>query len=192
MTNTLRSRGTLIAVLVFTSAYAALRYNVLKGIAWEHLPLYVLNKTVAWAGVTLMLVASWQALARRDNWVSNPHFIQGRALAGLHVLTSVVLLSPARYPDLFDAAHQLKGPGELALLGGVVATACVVSATRSTLLALLLPVAVVAHCALLGARNWLTPDKWPGYMVPITLLSALVALATAVLAAVGAQRRPRT
>ena len=46
---------------------------------------------------------------------------------------------------------------------------------------LTLPVAIAVHTAFLGAPGWLTPDKWPGHLVPITLLSFLVAVTTLVL-----------
>ena len=32
-------------------AYAVLRYNVFKGVEWMHLPLYIINKSVALAGI---------------------------------------------------------------------------------------------------------------------------------------------
>lgn len=177
---TLRANAPLVGILAVTTAYAALRYNVFKGIAWEHLPLYVANKAVAWTSITLLAVAAVQAVARRQELLSSRYVAQSAALGAAHVLMTLVLLSPPRYPDLFDVTMQLTMVGELALLAGVIGAACAAMVRRSRAAALLLPVAVAGHCALLGARNWATPAKWPGNMPPITLICAVVAAVASV------------
>jgi len=186
-----RHHSTLLAVVAVTATYAAIRYNVFKGVGWEHFPLFVMNKSIAWSGTILLLLAGWQAVASRVDLVTSRYFIQAAALGGLHVLVSLVLLGPARYPDLFDRSMQLNLVGELALLGGVVATGCLVWVRSSMASAILLPLAVAAHCAILGFRNWITPGAWPGRMPPITLLSAMAAVAALVLTAVWSRRHPR-
>lgn len=175
-----RSHVPLVAALVVTSAYAVLRYNVLKGVPWEHLPLYVINKSVAWTSVTLVLVAALQALKGYSESAAR-NVSSGYTLAGLHVLMSLVLLSPARYPELFDPGQQLTAIGGLTALSGVLGVAGAFGARGNRLGPVFFSLAIATHCTLLGARGWFTPSKWPGYMVPITLLSALTALVAAIL-----------
>jgi hypothetical protein len=43
----------------------------------------------------------------------------------------------------------------------------------------------------MGAQTWLTPGKWPGYMLPITLLSFLAAVAMLVIVILWAVRAGR-
>jgi len=35
---------------------------------------------------------------------------------------------------------------------------------------------VVAHLVILGWKGWLTPQKWPGYIPPISLVAVVAAL----------------
>ena len=185
-----RSIAPLLGVLVVTTAYAVLRYNVFKGIAWDHVPLYVVNKAVAWTAITLLLVAAVRALRSRKDMLSSEYLAQAIAMGGMHALMSLVLISSARYPDLYDASQQLSLQGELALLAGVVAAACSTWARRRAVAAAALPLAVTLHCTALGARNWLLPSKWPGHLVPITLICAATAVVAAVATMAWARRPP--
>ena len=185
----LRNRTALIVTLASTTAYAALRYNVFKGVDWSQLPLYVLNKSIAWSSILLFALAARHAVKFSGELASNPRFVEGSALAGLHVLISLMLLAPANYPDFFDASARFKLTAGIAMLCGVLGALSAGAAKRATGFAILLPIAVFGHTTLLGAANWLTPAKWPGYMIPITLLSAVAALTTAGLAMVCATRR---
>jgi hypothetical protein len=176
-------RAITLGTLILTIAYAVVRYNVFKAIAWHHLPLFVLNKAVAWTATTLLLIAAVRAVARRENLLASPWLGIATGMGAVHVLMSLVLLSPERYASLYDASRQLSWVGELALLGGVVATVSNVLARRHKAAALFLPVAIVLHCTALGAHGWLTPSQWPGYMPPITLVCAVTATAASVIAA---------
>jgi hypothetical protein len=180
LTHTTQRRLTpLLLTLAVTSVYAVVRYHVFKGVPWAHLPLYVLNKAVAWSSIVLFAGAAWQAGRTSAGLVANPLFDQGRALAGAHVLGSLAQFSPATYPAFFDAAGGLSFVGEFALFGGVLATVGLLRASKAAAWLLLFPAAVALHTALVGLPNWLSPAKWPGYMPPITLLSAGTALAAA-------------
>ncbi len=185
----LRDRSALIVTLALTTAYAVLRYNVFKGVDWSQVPLYVLNKSVAWSSIVLFALAARHAVKTRGELAPNPRFVEGSALASLHVLMSLMLLAPANYPDFFDASARFKLTAGIAMLCGLLGTLSAAGARRATGSALLLSIAVFSHTTLLGAANWLTPAKWPGYMIPITLLSALAALAMSVLTFVWATRR---
>lgn len=95
-----RSLAPLVGILVVTTAYAVLRYNVFKGIAWDHVPLYVLNKAVAWTATTLILAASVQALRSRKDLLSNEYLVQAIAMGGIHVLMSLSVAERVTLPRL--------------------------------------------------------------------------------------------
>lgn len=176
------------AVLVATTLYATVRYNVCKGVPWAHWPLYVTNKALAWSSVTLLLVGALQALRGRVAKGALPAFVDGAALAGAHVLASLALLAPARYPDLFAVDGGFTLAGELTILAGVLASLALAAARRSVVALPALGVAVAVHVALLGSAGWLTPEKWPGYLVPITLLAFVTAAALVVVSVVAIRR----
>jgi hypothetical protein len=50
------SRIVIIAYL-FTAVYATLRSHIFKGVEWSHLPLFIMNKILAFSGF-ILLVAS--------------------------------------------------------------------------------------------------------------------------------------
>ncbi len=177
-------RAITLGTLILTLAYAVVRYNVFKGIAWHHLPLFVLNKSVAWTATVLLLVAVTRALVRRENLLVSPWLGLATGTGTVHVLMSLVLLGPERYPGLYDASRQLHWAGELALLGGVTAAVFNVLGRRHKVAALSLPAAISLHCAALGAGGWFTPTQWPGFMPPITLICAITAAVAACAACV--------
>jgi len=170
------------AVFAIASAYAVLRYNVLKGVPWEYLPLYVLNKSVAWTAITLVLIGVLQALRDTEGQASARSVSLGYTFGGLHVVMSLILMSPTRFPELYDSAQQLTALGGLSLLAGVLGVAAAFGGRGWRFGAVVFSLAIAAHCTLLGARGWLTPSKWPGHLVPITLISSLTAIAAMVVA----------
>ncbi len=155
-----------VALLCFVlaTAYAVTRYQVFGGVPWSRLPLYTLNKAVAFSAAAMFAAA---------------FFVRGRGagrvafwLATLHVLMSLSLLGPSYYPKLY-LDRGLTFTGELALLGGCLAFAlCLVPAVTGARYAVMAVAA--AHVCAIGFSGWFAPHTWPGYMPPITLLSFLL------------------
>lgn len=155
---------TALLCFVLATAYAVVRYHVFGGVPWSRLPLYTLNKAVAFSAAALFAAAcfsrGWDA-GRIAVW-----------LATLHVLMSLALLGPSCYPKLY-LDGGLNFTGDLALLGGCLAFAlCLIPAATVARYAVLAVAA--AHVCAIGFTGWLTPRAWPGYMPPITLLSCLI------------------
>ena len=180
--------------------YAVVRYNVFKGVPWEHLPLYVANKAAAVSAVALLassyLAGSWTRLfpgePERRRLLAKFLGLSGFAAAGLHALMSLALLSPAYYPKFFGADGKMTFAAELAAAAGVLGLFWMAvpaagslpnmeealgrrwwrRSQRSGYLALAM---AAVHTAAMGFSGWLRPGEWPGSLPPITLLGFLIA-----------------
>lgn len=192
-------------VLGLTLAYAVVRYHVLKGVPYSQLPLFTLNKAVSWTALCLLGLSSAMTPLTRLGFSKIDEKLPSRQhlgmlcclLAGIHIVVSLILISPQRFPKLFLDGN-LNVTGSLSLVFGVIAAAalvvCAVSSRpaesdaaqngrrpmvrRAGLVALL---AILMHVTVMGSRGWLTLSSWPGNLPPITLLSALCALTPLVL-----------
>lgn len=171
--------GTLAA----STAYATLRYNVFKGVAWSDWPHYTVNKSLALASLVLL---AWAVLRLAAGHRRTIRMLMAFAsgLAVTHSLVSLALLEP-QYYEAFYAT------GRLTLAAGVsltLASAAVAllqwgkgtradEAPRKAIFALA-AIAFISglHAALPSIPNWLAPARWPGGMPPITLISFLTGL----------------
>ena len=188
--------GTLIA----TSGYAVLRYALVGPVPFSQLPVYLLNKSIAWSALILVCIAlSTGSMSRISprlfaGWVSQRKFIglSGFMLATVHVVMSLSILTPSYYPSFFDGQSSTFN-----LLGGLTIQSGVVSwMLLSTLMLVSIPSVQQSisrqywlhwqrgaglGAALLGGGHvlygfagWWTPQTWHGGLPPITLLSFLL------------------
>jgi hypothetical protein len=173
------------AVWVITAAslaYATLRYNVFKGVAWTDWPVFILNKGLALA--SLLLLAAWILGHRRSTDASEPALLAAasRLMLG-HIGLSLAALSPVYFPAFFADGRLTWQAGTALAIGVAAAVALpVVSrpgrAHRSRLRGLgLIAFAAGCHAALFGYSSWFTPAAWPGSLPPITLVSFAAGLA---------------
>jgi len=181
-------RSTVLSLLGAV-AYATVRYNVCKGVAWSDWPVYTLNKAYALAALVLMLTFVVRTRLAQGMW-------QGRDLsaaglfAGLHVFVSLILLSPAYYDKLYLQGRLTASAGFAMLLGAVAAAMLAAGALRrggQGAVGGVMPVALLAfiaglHAGVQGFAGWFAPLKWPGLMPPITLISFLLGAAAVVVA----------
>ncbi|MCY4596969.1 MAG: hypothetical protein OXC19_19485 [Bryobacterales bacterium] len=181
-------------------AYAIVRYNVLGGVAWTHLPLYIVNKSAALAGVVLValayLVGKLFGGAHGSERVrSKAKFLglAGFSMITVHVLMAMVLLSPAYFEKFYETSGKFNLSGEMTFLCGVLAYGCLLVPAIATLphmydalgmgrwlrsqhmgyVALGL---ACGHTFSMGYKGWIDLASWPGRMPPITLLGFLCAL----------------
>lgn len=181
--------------------YAILRYNVFQGVEWSHVPLFIVNKSVAFAGVIFVAMAylagkSFGGPAGSETARARAKFLgmTGFAMLTVHVLMSMVLLSPANYEKFYEASGRLNLTGELTFLFGVLAYGCLLFPAIATapymydalgmerwLKAQHMGYAALAlacgHTVAMGSKGWIDVSAWPGAMPPITLLGFLAALA---------------
>ena len=110
------------AVWVITAAslaYATLRYNVFKGVAWADWPVFILNKGLALA--SLLLLAAWILGHRRSTDASEPALLAAASRLMLaHIGLSLAALSPVYFPAFF-ADGRLTWQAGTALAIGVAA-----------------------------------------------------------------------
>ena len=157
-------------------AYATLRYNVFKGVAWSDWPVFVLNKGLALS--SMMLLAAWILRHRRSTDVSEPGLLAAASRLMLaHIGLSLVVLSPVYFPAFFVDGRLTWQAGAALAIGMAAAVGLpVVSRPGHAHLSRLRGLGLIAcaagcHAALFGYSSWFTPAAWPGHLLPITLIS---------------------
>ena len=190
-------RNKLISLIILGGflAYAILRYHVFKGIEWIHFPLYTLNKVLSVGGLSMLTVSGIIMLKNRT---SHPSFVDhtlvtlGIICILLHVLVSMMLISPTVYESLYGVDQTFNWMGELSMFFGVLGTLFII--LFRILPGLLndehkyqslekikksLPPGFLffgMHVFFLGCQGWLKPSDWPGGMPPISMISFVVAV----------------
>ena len=181
--------------------YAVVRYHIAGDVPWQHFPLFILNKATSLAAVGF--VASAYLVGRVIRWYNDDLAMRlvvvkfcglmGFFLAGMHALFSVVLMTPAYYPQYFLDDGRLNLRGEVAMAVGVIAMFLLLAPAITTLpmmakalggqrwrrnqrLGYAALVLVVVHLVALGLTGWLAPAGWNGGMPPISLVAVLIAL----------------
>jgi hypothetical protein len=165
------------AIIAAAIAYATLRYNVFKGVPWGDWPVFVLNKAIALS--SLVLLAAWILRHRRATDISEPALLAAASRLMLaHAALSLIVLSPAYFPAFFMEGRLTWQAGAALAMGVAAAVGLpVVSrpgrAHRSRLRGIgLIAFAAGSHAALFGYSTWFTPAAWPGYLLPITMISS--------------------
>jgi DMSO/TMAO reductase YedYZ heme-binding membrane subunit len=189
------------AIFGTSLAYSIVRYHFVGDTPWTHFPLFILNKATSLAAVGF--VASSYLIGKIFRWHDhNKHLrlvvikfcgIFGFFLAGIHAFLSLCLLRPAYFEKFFLEDGQLNFTAELSMTVGVIGLFLLMSPAISTLP--MLPKAiggwrwkrsqrvgylalafVVIHLVVMGYKGWMTPSKWPGGLLPISLVAVIVAL----------------
>src|SRR3989338_7743141 len=121
----LRAIAIIIAVVfAITFAYAVVRYNVIKGVPWQQLPLFISNKAIALAAVAFIalsydfgpLARFWPKVFARELSTRKFFGLLGFGLAAAHAIISLLIFSQAYYPRFFTEAGKLNLTGELSML----------------------------------------------------------------------------
>jgi DMSO/TMAO reductase YedYZ heme-binding membrane subunit len=173
----------------------------------------LINKAISLSAVGLLALSY---LIRRWRWLRPAHPVRTLAviqfcglggfwLVGVHATLSLAILSPDYFPKFFED-RKLSFAGELSMLCGVVALWCYVLPVMATLpqtrqalgahrwrryqqLGYAGLVLVIVHLAFMGFPQWFSPSEWPGYMPPITMLGAALALAPLVVRLLASRRK---
>jgi len=188
-----------LVIFLAVSAYAVIRYNVIKGTPWTELPLFISNKAISLSAI-IFIVLSYALGSMARFWpgifVPALNFrkffgLLGFGLAAIHGLISLLIFTPAYYPKFFSSAGKLNLIGELSMLFGVLAffvfslvAISSISAVANSMgqehwlkiqrfgyLGLFL---VFFHVFVMGFEGWMNPAGWPGGLLPISLVAAIV------------------
>lgn len=189
------------AIFGASLAYSIVRYHIVGDTPWTHFPLFILNKATSLAAVGL--VASSYLIGKVFRWHDHDKPLRlvvikfcgifGFFLAGIHALLSLCLLNPAYFQKFFGEDGRLNFTGELSITAGVIGLFLLVSPAISTLpmmpkaiggwrwkrgqrVGYLALAFVVVHLVAMGYKGWMTPSKWPGGLLPISLIAVIVAL----------------
>ncbi len=182
-------RNFVIAIVIISWLYAFIRYNILKGIAFAHLPLYVTNKSMA---ISAIIILSTAAITFGEEGEKSRNYLNtiGFLLVILHVIMSVVVLNKSYFDTMFYKG-RLTALSELALLVGILAfisffilflNRIASDKFRTTLglifnnnfISILGLIFLLFHTFFIGFKSWLNPEKWPGYLPPITLIGFVI------------------
>jgi DMSO/TMAO reductase YedYZ heme-binding membrane subunit len=204
-----------LVVFGLSLLYAVIRYHFVGSVAWEHFPLFILNKIVSLAAV--IFIACSYLVGRVIKWHNHDKAMRlvvvkfcglmGFGLAGIHAFMSFCLLNPAYFAKYFAEDGRLNLQGEIGMATGAIALWFLVSPAVTTLpmmpaaiggqrwkrsqrLGYAALVLVVGHLVALGLKGWMSPTKWD-YMPPISLL-ALIAAAIPVIVKLSEKARGRS
>jgi DMSO/TMAO reductase YedYZ heme-binding membrane subunit len=191
------SAGRIIAVtLLFSLAYAVVRYHVVGPVPWKDFPFFILNKGTA-LGAFILLTCNFAFGPLNNLGVKIPEgWLDARKALGMtgfllvliHALMSFMLFSPAIYGKFFGADGSLTLLAGLSMLGGVLAfvvlwaynlsfqthlredKAFIQFITSRTFL-LWAMILGGAHVLFMGYQGWLTPSGWHGGIPPVSLVA---------------------
>ena len=182
-------------------AYAVVRYHIAGDVLWRYFPLFILNKVVSLAAV--FFVGASYLIGKIIHWHDHDPRLRlvvtkfcglvGFFLAAIHAVMSVSLLRPPYFAKYFDATGRLNLQCEVGVSLGILALFFLLSPAITTLpmmpkalggwrwkrsqrvgyLALSL---VAIHLVALGLQGWLTPERWPAGLVPISLIAFVAAV----------------
>ncbi len=180
--------------------YAIVRYNVFKGVEWIHLPLYIVNKSFAFGGLSFIaasyLSGKWIKVyagdEKRRRSLAKFLGLSGLYFIGMHVFASLAMLSPIYYEKFFLETGKLNLIGELTVLFGIVGVGFLMFPAVTTLPLMYEALGGVrwqraqrmgywtlliaaGHTLVMGYGGWFDTSTWPGGLPPITLLGFLVA-----------------
>ncbi len=190
-------------LLAVAFAYAIVRYNIIKGVPWQELPLLISNKAIALAAVVFIalsydfgpLARFWPRAFVPLLWERKYFGLLGFGLAAVHSLISLLLFSQPYYPKFFTEAGKLNLTGELSMLFGVLAFSIFAMIAVTSIPAVEKSIdarrwqalqrlgyfaffLVLLHVLVMGIEGWLKPAGWPGGLLPISMVAFIVIAST--------------
>jgi len=182
-------------VFAFALIYSVVRYHIFKGVGWEHLPLFIGNKVMALTGILLIALSVLTRSKSRESYDyvrKKLYSYSGYFFISLHVLASLVMVNNGYYEKFFSG-NQMNLTGELSMLFGIIAfyiyTVTIfrswlekensqnsAAIKKDVIYRYTTHLLVMGHLLFMGLSSWFFPTEWPGYMLPISLLSFLLLL----------------
>ena len=172
-----------LGILLVAGIYATLRYVVFGSVYWGHIPVYILNKTMAIASVYTLLLSAYANL-KKDNKKARDWGTISLHLVIYHVGLSLLILTPEYYPYWFWKG-KLTFLNEINLTFGVFSTYCYImlfmtrpQTLHMAVFKILASFAAGVHIFAMAYGTWFNPQWWPGHMPPISLWSFIFVLGT--------------
>ncbi|MBU0473037.1 MAG: hypothetical protein KKF62_02610 [Bacteroidetes bacterium] len=179
----------IFVAFIVSFGYAVLRYNFFGNVPLEEIPLYITNKAISLTVIFLLLFSIQKTSlkeARKKLW--KLIFI----LTSIHVFISFRLLGPEHYQK-FYFENELNIIGYLTIFFGITGFVGFLILRSDNLLPTengklkipnslknvirtIIPIFILGHLFSMGIYGWLSPNKWPGFMIPISLIGFILAL----------------
>lgn len=172
-----------VALLFAASlTYTIFRYVIFGPETPYQIPLFLMNKAVSIVATFAFLFAAWAHWkADHANLVA-----WGRVAmhaAGLHILLSLCLLSPGYYAKFF-AGERMNLVGEISMYFGALTAYAFYLINRykakerlCLMLSIFAGAMLLGHLIAMGWGGWMKPWDWHGGLPPISLVTAVGALA---------------
>ena len=177
-----RTIWALAGMLLVTMCYATIRYVVSGAVLPSNIPLFIVNKAMS-LSATIALLLSAASYFSNNNDGSRTWGVISFNLAVIHVMLSMLLLSPEYYESFFtyDGLKRMNIKGELSMFFGIMGAYTyfkLVSSKHGTkamaYFKLISTFCIGSHIFIMAVMSWL-PWKWGNrfYMPPISLLGFL-------------------
>ncbi len=188
-----------IVCFVIIFGYSIIRYNVLKGVPVDQIPLYIFNKAIALTSVIVIgasfiigpFARFWPKRFVPKLYLRKYLGVLGFGVAALHGLISLILLNSSYYPRFFTETGRMNLGGELSMLFGVLSIFVFSGVAITSLpsvekgmhprqwlfvqrLGYIALILVLLHVFVMGWEGWINPSNWPGGLLPISMLAAIV------------------
>src|SRR3989344_2259783 len=212
--NWIRANVFSIVIFAVILGYAVIRYNIIKGVPWTDVPLFISNKAIALGAVVFIalsfiigpMIKFWPGTFIKFQTLRKYFGLLGFGFASIHALISLLIFTPQYYPKFFLETGKLNLTGEISMLFGVVgffiflgvAISDIPSIEKSMKYGHWLEIQrtgylafffILLHVSVMGFEGWLTPETWPGKLLPISLI-AFIIIALALLARLAAMLVP--
>jgi len=190
------ARSIITIVLIFSLAYAVVRYHIAGPVPWKDLPFFILNKGIS-LGAFILLAMNFGlgplnnlGLKVSEGWLNARRAMgmTGFLLVLIHAVMSFMLFSPAVYGRFFEQDGTLTLVSGLSMLGGVLGFVVLwaynmsfqthmredkafiqfITSRKFLLVALTLG---GIHLFCMGYEGWLAPAGWNGGMPPVSLVA---------------------
>jgi DMSO/TMAO reductase YedYZ heme-binding membrane subunit len=189
----------IIVLIIFglSLSYAIIRYNIVRSVPFDNLPLYIANKAVVLSATILIGLSFLLGPLARFFKQFIPHLylrkhlgVIGFGMAALHAVMSFILLTPAYYPRFFSEGGKLTFIGELSMLFGILAFLIFAAISITSLpsvdekmhpnqwkfiqrIGYLAYLLVLLHVGIMGYRGWFMADSYRFGLISISLVSSL-------------------
>jgi len=178
-------------VLTFTYLYAALRYVVFGPYSVNALPIFIMNKALAFSFVINLYILSSPYIVRiRRSLLGIVNYIIGT----VHAILSVILIPGSYLKKFYTVEGEMNVNFGAMVFFGIIAFILMVVISKGfqyrnkysqfwltfifEKLFMIFLIILGLHIFVYGVENWISWDKWYGGMPPISLLAFLFLLGT--------------
>jgi hypothetical protein len=186
----LKSVIIVLAISLFTLVYSFLRYSVFDTFEPPNIALFIGNKVLIFTAIALIPFY----IKTKDNTFK----LTLNVFIILHIISSLYLLRPAVFPDLFNDSAMINTHGNIIVLLGILAAVFFFNSITKkfieispTLNSSILFIFVIAHNISIGWSGWFNYQEWNGGMPPISLLTTLIVIYSLIITTLTIFRRER-